>query len=246
MLLKVLLGICVVIFWIVLPLYDKAYWPEPTKKSLTYKMTCATLFVAMGVLGVFITGNTSQYAKTMVIGLIFGWIGDLLMHIPNKKGVALLYIGTVAFLVGHIFYVSAFIKSTALLTGNKTLFTLYEIIAIIVLMLIFAPMIEPVLKFKFISKFMQIGVYIYGLFLMTMLVKALSFGITYFRFGESNNLIATIILVLGGISFFISDLTLGMRILGGRKDSTAIKHTTVFTYFTAQFLLANSILFINV
>ncbi len=245
MLLKVLLSICVVLFWVFLPLYNKAYWPEPTKKSFTYKMICATLFVLMGVLAIFITANTSQYAKILLIGLIFGWIGDLLMHIPNKNGIILLYIGTVAFLIGHVFYVAAFIRTTATLTGTKTLFTLYEIIAIAVIYIIFAPMLEPVFKFKFTSKFMRVGLYIYSVFLVTMLVKALSFSITYYNYGESNNLIATAVLILGGISFFISDLTLGMRILGGRKDSTLIKNLTVYSYFTAQFLLANSILFIR-
>ena len=86
MLLKVLLVLCYVLFLVFVPLYDKAYWPEPTKKSLACKMVAATAFVLIGVLGMFITDNKSDYTTTMIIGLILGWVGDLFMHIPHPPG----------------------------------------------------------------------------------------------------------------------------------------------------------------
>lgn len=246
--LKVLLGICFVVFFICVPLYDKAYWPEPTKKSLTFKMIAATMFVLIGILGMLITDNTAQYAKTMIIGLCLGWFGDLLMHIPHPPGnprMSVVYVGAAGFLVGHIFYVSAFVSTTASLVENYKFFTIPEIIAFAVIFLAFAFTLEPVFKFKFENKFMKIALYIYSVFLVIMLVKAVSFSFTYFKYGSSNNLIATAILLLGGISFFISDFTLGIRLIGGQKGNKTVKTLSLYTYFTAQLLLATSILFIN-
>lgn len=248
MLLKVLLVICFIVFWIFIPLYDKAYWPEPNRKSLTFKMIAATMFVLIGVFSMLITGNTSDYAHTMLIGLILGWIGDLFMHIPQKKGksnMPLVYTGAASFLVGHIFYVAAFINATAFLKGYFKFFSIPEIIAFIVIYFTFALMLEPVFKFKFESKFMKITLYLYSVFLVVMLVKSFAFGITYLNYGSENNIIAAVILLLGGISFFVSDLTLGMRLIGGQKDSRFVKTLSLYAYFTAQMLLASSILFVR-
>ncbi len=247
--LKILLGICYLLFFIFVPLYDKAYWPEPTKKSLTFKMIAATSFVAIGVLGMFITDNLSQYAKLMIIGLALGWFGDLFMHIPHPPGnprMSVVYIGAAGFLVGHIFYVMAFVKSTAKLVNEYKFLTTPEIIAFFVIFITFAIMLEPVFKFKFINKFMQIALYIYSIFLIIMLIKACKFGITYFISNSENGLYGMLILLVGGILFFISDLTLGIRLLGGGKGNKTVKTISLYTYFIAQLFLSTSISFIRI
>ena len=68
--LKLLLALCYVLFFIFLPLYDKAYWPEPTKKSLTFNIVVATMFVSFGIIGIFISGNRTQFAYTLIMGLV--------------------------------------------------------------------------------------------------------------------------------------------------------------------------------
>ena len=244
----ILLGICYIIFFIFVPLYDKAYWPEPTKKSLACKMIAATMFVAIGAIGMLMTDNTSQYAKTMLIGLILGWFGDLFMHIPHPPGnprMSVVYIGAGGFLIGHIFYVTAFFKSTVAITGNNKFFSVSEIIAFFVIFIVFALMLDPVFKFKFANKFMQVALYIYSVFLIIMLIKACNFGITYYISNSENGLLGMLILLVGGILFFISDLTLGIRLLGGGKGNKTIKTVSLYTYFLAQLLLSTSILFIK-
>lgn len=247
--LKILLGICYLLFFIFVPLYDKAYWPEPTKKSLACKMVAATAFVGIGILGMFISGNSSLYANLVVVGLCLGWFGDLFMHIPHPPGnprMSVVYIGAAGFLVGHIFYVTAFVKSTASMISDYNFFTIPEIIAFIVIFLAFALMLEPVFKFKYANKFMQTALYIYSVFLVIMLVKSCNFGITYFTNGKENGLYGMLILLVGAVLFFISDLTLGIRLLGGGKGNKAIKTVSLYTYFFAQLLLSTSILFIKV
>lgn len=243
--LKILLGICYILFFIFLPLYDKAYWPEPTKKSLTYKIVAATMFVVIAVIGMFMTDNSSQYASTMIMGLICGWFGDILMHIPSKKNMTCLYIGAAGFLVGHIFYVMAFVNGAKSLSENYKFFTVPELIAFIIVYVAFLLMLKPVFKFNFDSKFLQYGLYLYGIFLIGMLFKVIGFAVTYFKYGAGNNLISMFLLIVAGFSFFTSDLTLGIRLLGGRKDSKFIKSLSLYTYFFAQLLLATSILFIK-
>ena len=157
--LKILLGVCYLLFLVFVPLYDKAYWPEPTKKSLTFKMIAATAFVGVGIIGMFLTDNSSSYANLMIIGLLLGWFGDLFMHIPHPPGnprMSVVYIGASGFLVGHIFYVIAFVKSTAALVSDYKFFTLPEIIAFVVIFIAFSLTLEPVFKFKFKNTFMKV------------------------------------------------------------------------------------------
>ncbi len=247
--LKILLTICYILFFVFVPLYDKAYWPEPTKKSLTCKMIAATSFVAIGVLGMFITNNSSQYANTMIIGLCLGWFGDLFMHIPHPPGnprMSVVYIGAGGFLIGHIFYAMAFVKSTASLVNDYKFFTIPEIIAFLVIFIAFALMLEPVFKFKFANNFMKVTLHIYSIFLIVMLIKSCVFAVTYYINGTENRLSGMLILLVGAIFFFISDLTLGIRLIGGGKGNKAIKTVSLYAYFIAQLLLSTSILFIKV
>lgn len=249
MLLKVLLVLCYVLFFIFVPLYDKAYWPEPTKKSLTCKMIAATSFVLIGVLGMFITDNKSDYATTMLTGLVLGWVGDLFMHIPHPPGnprMSVVYIGAASFLIGHIFYVTAFVKSTMALTPDYSFFTIPEIIAFFVIFIAFALMLEPVFKFKYANKFMKITLHLYSVFLIIMLIKSCIFGIKYFISGAENGTLAMLILIVGAIFFFISDFTLGLRLIGGAKGNKTVKTISLYAYFFAQLLLSTSILFIHI
>lgn len=247
--LKILLALCYILFFVFVPLYDKAYWPEPTKKSLTCKMIAASAFVLIGFLATEITGNESYYANIMLIGLVLGWIGDLFMHIPHppqNPRMSVVYIGASSFLIGHIFYVMAFVKSTMALTPDYKFLTIPEIISFVVIFIVFALTLEPVFKFKYTNNFMKITLHLYSIFLIVMLIKSCNFGITYFTSGRENGLIGMLILLVGGILFFVSDLTLGLRLLGAAKGNKKVKTLSLYTYFSAQLLLATSILFIHI
>ena len=249
MLFKILLALCYVLFLVFVPLYDKAYWPEPTKKSLTCKMIAATAFVGVGFCAMEITGNESYYANMMLIGLLLGWFGDFFMHIPhppNNPRMSVVYIGASGFLIGHIFYVVAFVKSAMALSADYKFFSLPEIIIAVIIFVAFSLTLEPVFKFKYANKFMKITLHIYSVFLIIMLIKAVSFGIAYFVSGKENGLYAMLILLVGGVLFFISDFTLGLRLIGGAKGNKTIKTLSLYTYFFAQLFLATSILFVDI
>lgn len=249
MILKILLTVCFLLFFIFVPLYDRAYWPQPTKKSLAFKMIAATMFVLIGVFGMLIAQNRSDYAFIMLNGLILGWIGDFLLHIPHKEekpNMILFYAGAVAFLIGHLFYAFVFVKTTAVIEDDFKLITLPEVIAFFIIAIVFSLMLEPVFKFKYDNAFMKIALHLYGIFLIIMLIKSCKFGIAYFQSGANGGFAAMLLLLAGGVLFFISDLTLGLRLLGSGKGSKKIKQLSLYTYFFAQLSLATSILFINI
>ena len=55
-----------------------------------------------------------------------------------------------------------------------------------------------------------------------------------------------IILLVGGVLFFISDFTLGLRLIGGAKGNKTVKTVSLYAYFFAQLFLATSILFVHI
>jgi uncharacterized membrane protein YhhN len=59
------------------------------------------------------TGSSCKPVMLVKYGLFFGMIGDILLEISGSK----LYfqIGVAAFLIGHIFYILAFLKATNLI-----------------------------------------------------------------------------------------------------------------------------------
>ncbi len=69
-------GACFVLQCFTTPVFLKYQWPDRTVKSHIMKMVCASLFVAVGGLSMVISGNTSDFAITMMLGLILGFIGD--------------------------------------------------------------------------------------------------------------------------------------------------------------------------
>ena len=100
MFLKILLAITVIAQFYTVPMFLKYYWPQKCKQSLMYKMISATLFVLSGVLAMKIADNNTSYAYLMVLGLVFGWLGDLLLHSLKDKMLHFI-LGVVAFLEFH-------------------------------------------------------------------------------------------------------------------------------------------------
>ena len=61
-------------------IFLKVEIPKPSKKSLILKASCSTIFVVTAVVAAFCADNFSSYAITMLVGLVFGWIGDYFLH----------------------------------------------------------------------------------------------------------------------------------------------------------------------
>ena len=103
---KICFGIAAGLEFIFVPWFLKASRNGRCTKSQILKTICATLFVAAGVLASVIAQNRSDYAHYILIGLLFGWCGDFLLHLPPKLPFTLS--GGLAFLAGHVFYIYAY------------------------------------------------------------------------------------------------------------------------------------------
>ena len=96
-------------------------------KSFICKMICASMFLAVGILTYFYTGNDSEFAKFMLIGLSSSWLGDLFLHL--KQGCKVTFgIGFIFFAAAHVLYLIAYSKATSLYLPESKFFTIPEII----------------------------------------------------------------------------------------------------------------------
>lgn len=242
MILKILFLLCIIIEIIFVPLFLKAQWPGICRKSLFFKMICATAFVCAGILCMNIADNKSTYAIMMLVGLGFGWLGDLYLHVNKTQ--KFFAVGFCHFLIGHIVYIAAYVRTLPHIASDYKQFNIIEIsvaVAIFVIGLILA------VKFKIDLSILilKIGCIIYSILLIAMFIKASSLGLNYWLEGGKYGVVAFLVLTVGSLCFMLSDATLGIIMFGGQKKNKPLKVFNIVTYFSAQIMLASSILFIN-
>lgn len=239
MFLKVIFVLSVVLEFVFVPLFLKYSWPQKCLKSLRYKMICSTLFMIAGFAAMQISGNSTSYAKLIMLGLFFGWLGDLFLHLITDK-IYIFGIGLFAFLGGHIFYIAAFSKAIHKLQPDAPTFAWFEILAII---LIVGLMAAYVLVKKIRAKvYMAIPVAMYAVTISAMLVKACTLSYYIWNYSMANeHVLPMILLIVGAVFFVLSDATLGLILFGGQDKNRPLKWFNIGTYFAAQILLASTI-----
>lgn len=242
MVLWIIFGICLLVEAVCTPWYLKALWPEKCRKSLILKMICATMFVSIGVLSMFISNNFSAYAVTMLIGLVFGWIGDYFLH--AKPTDAYFITGFISFLIGHIFYIVAYVRALPVLFPDYKMFNIPELI-IGAVIIVTAIILHKVIKLKFTPKIVGAGIWLYFCILTFMFVKATALGYHQWQSGAEGGILPFVVLTLGSFFFVLSDASLGVIIFGGQKKNYPLKIFNIITYFWGQIMLASSILFIK-
>lgn len=241
MILWIAFALCFIVQCFSTPLFLKLIWPNRSMKSLAAKMLCATLFLAVAVLSIKISGNKSDFAYTMLFGIVFGWIGDFFLHSERNS---FFVIGFISFMAGHIAYITAYVRALNTFEGYNH-FNLIEVSALGLLLIISVYTFKR-FKFEFSMKALKIGVIIYSAVLCTMFLKATSLGVKFALSGGEYGVVAAIALTLGSLFFLLSDGTIGVLMFGGQKKNKPLKAFNIITYFAGQMLLASSILFINI
>ena len=242
MFLKILFVLAVALEFVFVPLFLKYSWPDKCWKSFGYKNVCSALFFFAGILAMQISNNHSPYAKMIIIGLLFGWIGDLFLHIVSDKFIYF-GIGGLAFLIGHIFYIDAFSKAIRETYPSSSTVAWYEIVAVV--LIVAAVVAYGVVKKIKLSPIM-IAVLAYAVTISAMLVKGLRYCIGEAVYGTNDHMVMIFVTVaLGAILFVLSDGSLGMILFAGQKKNRPLKIFNIVTYFAAQILLASSIFFIS-
>lgn len=240
---KILFALTILAEFYTVPTFLKYYWPKKCKQSLIFKMISATLFVLCGVFAMKISGNNTSYAHLMVLGLVFGWLGDYFLHSLKDRMIEYI-IGVVAFLVGHIFYIAAFYHALKTLKPDAKLLNWYDFVAVGIVFVLVT--LYVVLKKIYQKKGpMVIGLMLYGIFLTAMVVKACLYMYAEWDYGVSDTMVPALLTVgIGSVFFFLSDLSL-FFILTGDEVKKGMRYFNIITYFIAQILLAVSILFVR-
>ena len=187
--------------------------------ELLFKAVASILFVVTGLINLTYCMKNKTNLKFpiwMIVALMCAMLGDILLNIN-------FHIGTIIFAVGHIFYFVSYCMLEKM--NRRDLLCGISISVIALAVILFVPFLD------FGNTLMQGICCAYGIIISFMVGKAIS------NLLKENNLI-NIIIVIGSILFFISDLMLVLNKFG---EISVASYLCLGTYYPAQFLLAGSL-----
>lgn len=184
-------------------------------------------FVSVSVVGYGMNPVNTYYFVLICFALLFGFCGDILLGIkevaPTFKG-QLVPLGTLYFLVSHIFCLCAFIETS----GFNVVPLIIGICGIAI-----AALMMKVFRMKIDGKLKIVMAVYYG----ALIYKAAAAGAM--AFATKNP--ASIVAFVGSILFLISDTCLGMLYFTPVKRKNVWVTVELSTYYPAQILLAMSV-----
>lgn len=224
------------------PTFLKVEIPEPSKKSLLWKMICSTIFVVVGALAMIFAENYSVFAILMMIGFFFSWWGDFLLHVSGKP--IFFLFGLISFLVGHLMYISAYTVAMHKVFPDVSFIGVPEMIAYIAIVC-FALFTLNNLKVEFGDAYLPCLIYLCTI--GVMVIKAFSFSMHIMLESATDMPIFTgIMLMVGAILFMLSDYSLAiLTFTKGVKKHGKLRNFNIWTYFFGQMCLGMTILFIS-
>ena len=176
-------------------------------------------FILTSLLGYYYF-SVSEVRLTIVLALIFSWIGDLFLI---KKGVKWFAIGGVSFMISHFFFILTYSKDIRFENINPIIAVILGVLFFVIVSIIFSRLKAHLLKSLFYP------MYLYLLINGTMNCFAI------FRFISCMD-VAGIITCIGAILFFISDSSLFF--VRFKKDCLLKTHFLVMlTYSIGEFLI---------
>lgn len=194
-------------------------------RAYIFKTLASVLFVFCGMINfVFILKSKEERNKMfkyfMLTGLVFACLGDILL-------IDFFIVGAIFFAIGHVFF---FVAYSVLHKLNWRDLILSLIIFGISLIVVFVPKI-----FDFIG--MLPIVVVYALIISFMLGKSIS------NFFENKYKIENLIIMVGSILFFLSDLMLLFNVFS--NISNVFDILCLSLYYPAEIMLAVSIYYSN-
>ncbi len=197
--------------------------------GLLLKSLTSTLFVLQGGMNLFfaikLKTNLLKFCIFLVVGLVFAMLGDIFLNAEFAAGDIEFIIGAILFAIGHVF----FFTSYCFVLKFRWLDLVYG--AAIALPSILFITLAPIFNFGGIV--MEILCIVYAIVISLMVGKALSNLV-------KNVSILNIIILVGSVLFFISDLMLLLNMFGGLPRFVDI--ICLATYYPAETLLAFSVL----
>lgn len=189
--------------------------------GLVIKSLTSALFVVLGAVNlsyvIFSQNKALKFPIVMLTGLVFAMSGDIVLEVEFIVGAAL-------FAIGHIFY----FVSYCFLQRFKWLDLVYGAVIFVpaVLFITLAPI------FDFGGVLMEVVCVIYAIIISCMVGKSISNFV-------SKRSLQNLIVMLGSILFFFSDLMLLLNVFADLPRVVGI--LCLATYYPAECLLAYSI-----
>lgn len=183
-------------------------------------------FVIIGIM-LYVTKSTNPLGLKIMIGLIFGMLGDILLNlrfILKKNGQKAFLIGILMFLIGHVLYLMA-------LVSQATNFLVDAVIG--------AVLAAALLTYIFKTMEVKIAFKIFGIFylgaVIIMTVTALHIAIT-------TGAVRDIVYAVGAVLFTASDIVLIFNTFSG-VTKFSLRITNLSLYYVGQLLIAASLFF---
>lgn len=184
-------------------------------------------FISVAIVGYCMNPRNTYYFCLVCFALFFGFFGDVLLGIkevaPTFRG-KLIPLGTLYFLIGHVFFISAFISISG-----------FNLVALLVGIagFLFALIMIKVLKMKADNKL--------------WIIMSIYYGALAYKISASAVLLladpcpAWWLAFIGSCLFFISDTCLAFLYFTPVKRKNMLVTLELSTYYPAQILLAMSV-----
>ena len=209
--------------------FIKAMEADDQEKATVLKGLTTICCILIALIAYFMT-SLPKFALLVILGLIFGFIGDELLalrFVYTKKFNAFFLSGALAFLIGHIFYLIALygLAPRAWMLG--------------------VPLTLAALAAEFINSkkhsldmgklFLPLGFYA----AVVCFMGCSAVGVCVFHFN-----LGTLLFAVAGLCFIASDSILSVQCFSDRPTNTKNRVLHIF-YWAAQLLIALSPIFIK-
>ena len=188
------------------------------------KGSASLMFVLVGYNAYLLVNN--PFNKTILLGLIFGMLGDILLSLRfvfTKQGQKIFLFGILVFLIGHIFYLAVLIKQAQhIWIYHCTLIGL----------LLAAGLLFYIFKTMDIKKAFKI----FGVVYLSVIFVMCSIAIGVAMFIPSNR---SIVFALGAVLFTASDIILIFNTFSG-SNKLSLRIANLLLYYVGQLLIAYS------
>ena len=184
---------------------------------------------AMGFSAAMAGGYDGGFPRLVLIGLIFGAIGDILLNLRwvfEKLNQKIFLSGIAAFLTGHILYLTALIP----LSESLPVCVICGVVVAAILLAIIFKTFEVKLAFK-----------IFGILYLgaVILMTSIAIGNCITSGFETSALLYAI----GAVLFTVSDVVLIFNTFG-KESKFSLRITNLSLYYIGQLLIAGSLFFI--
>lgn len=194
-------------------------------ESSTIRYICMLTLMPLLIAYYLLSVQPSDFNLFIVLALIFGYGGDILLMFHKDE---LFVFGLLSFLIGHIFYIIAFLITVPNLLAFPVWGLLFVIPSLVIVGYVLRKTIDKMGELK-VPTLVYVGV-IFSMGFVSILRLAAFTGLSFY------------LVWLGGVSFMASDGMIAIVTFDERfkNDEVYIK----LTYVLAQFLIVLGVLLI--